>query len=58
MNSTTLLAMFLALITLATIAVMLSQHAQTASVIQAIGSATGSAIGAAVAPVTQSNTSS
>lgn len=47
-----LLAGFTALISLAVIAVILSQHAQTASVIQALGSAAASSIGAATAPVT------
>lgn len=57
MNSTAFLAGFVALLTLATVAVILSQHAQTAAVIQATGSAVGSAIGAAVAPVTQAQNS-
>lgn len=43
---------FSGIIGLAMVAVLVSQRAQTANVIQALGSATGSAIGAAVAPVT------
>jgi len=51
--SGTFLAAFTALLTLAVIAVIVSQNAQTSAVIQAIGSATSTSIGAAVAPVTQ-----
>ena len=46
------LAGFTTLIMLAMVAVIVSQKAQTASIIQAIGTATGGAIGAAVSPVT------
>ena len=53
MNGSGLLAAFTALLTVAVVAVIVSQHAQTSAVIQALGSATSSAIGAAVAPVTQ-----
>jgi PRD1 phage membrane DNA delivery len=53
MSSGALLAGFTALITLAVIAVILSQNAQTASVLQALGNAVSTSIGAAVAPVTQ-----
>jgi hypothetical protein len=52
MNGGVFLAIFTGLMTLAVIAVILSQNAQTAKVLQALGSATGTAIGAAVAPVT------
>ena len=46
-------ALFTALIGLAVVAVIVSQRAQTASVIQALGGGVASAIGAATAPVTQ-----
>lgn len=52
MNSGIIFAGFTALLGLALAAVLVSQKAQTASVIQAIGSATAGAIGAATAPVT------
>jgi hypothetical protein len=52
MNNGWLLTGFTALIGLATIAVLVSQRAQTSNVIQALGSGVGSAIGAAVSPVT------
>jgi uncharacterized membrane protein YjjP (DUF1212 family) len=55
MNAGTFLAAFTALLAVAVVAVIVSQHAQTSAVIQALGSATSSAIGAAVAPVTQSS---
>ena len=45
---------FSSIVTLAMVAVLVSQKAQTASVISALGSATGSAIRAATAPVTPS----
>jgi len=51
--SGTFLAAFTALLTVAVIAVLVGQNAQTAAVIQAIGSATAGGIGAAIAPVTQ-----
>jgi len=50
-----LLAGFTALISLAVVAVILSQNAQTSQVIQALGTATAGSIGAAVAPVTNSS---
>lgn len=50
-----LLTGFTALISLAVVAVILSQNAQTSSIIQALGSATSSSIGAATAPVTASS---
>lgn len=53
-----LLAGFTALLTVAVVAVILSQNAQTAQVIQALGSAASTSIGAAVAPVTQSSNQS
>lgn len=46
------LAAFTALIGLATVAVILSQNAQTASVLQALGSGVSTSIKAAVSPVT------
>jgi hypothetical protein len=46
------LSIVIALIGLATVAVILSQNAQTSAVIQALGSAIGTSIGAATAPVT------
>ena len=52
MNSGALLAAFTALLTVAVVAVIVSQHAQTSAVIQSLGTATAGAIGAAVAPVT------
>ena len=52
-----LLAGFTALISLAVVAVILSQNAQTSQVIQALGTAASTSIGAATAPVTGSNTS-
>lgn len=50
-----LLTGFTALISLAVVAVILSQNAQTSQVIQALGTATASSIGAAVAPVTNAS---
>jgi hypothetical protein len=50
--SGTLLAVFTLIIGVAVVAVLVSQQAQTAAVIQAIGSAAGNAIGTAVSPVT------
>ena len=46
------------IITLAMIAVVVSQNAQTSTVIQGAGTALSSVIGAAVAPVSGSTTSS
>lgn len=57
MNGGTILAAFTALLTVAVVAVIVSQNAQTASILSALGGATSQAIGAAVAPVTQSNQS-
>ncbi len=54
--SGTFLAAFTALLTVAVIAVIVSQNAQTSAVIQALGTATAGSIGAAVAPVTQTKT--
>jgi len=51
--SGTFLAAFTALLTVAVVAVLMGQHAQTAAVLQALGNATAQGIGAAVAPVTQ-----
>jgi hypothetical protein len=54
-----LVAAFGAIVGLAMVAVLVSQRAQTSSIIQALASGTGSVIGAATAPVTtagQSNT--
>lgn len=53
MNAT-FVTVFTALISLAVVAVIVSQKAQSASIIQALGSGVGAAIGAATAPVTQS----
>lgn len=53
-----LLAGFTALISLAVVAVILSQNANTANVLQALGSAASTSIGAAVAPVTQAGNNS
>ena len=50
-----LLIMFSGLIGLATIAIILSQKAQTGSVIQALAAGGSSLIGAAVAPVTNAS---
>lgn len=47
-------AVFTALFTVAIIAVIVSQRAQTAAILQALGGAASAGIGAAVAPVTQS----
>jgi hypothetical protein len=47
-----IVGIFGTLIGLATIAVMVSQRAQTGSILTALGGAAGTAIGAAVAPVT------
>ena len=47
-----IVAIFGSLIGLAVIAVIVSQRAQTASILGALGSAAGTAIGAATAPVT------
>lgn len=44
-------AIFASLMTVAVIAVVVSQRAQTSTVIKALGTATTSAIGAAVSPV-------
>jgi hypothetical protein len=52
-----IVAIFGSLIGLAVIAVIVSQRAQTSSILQALGSAAGTAIGAATAPVTGSSTS-
>ena len=50
------LAGFTALITLAVVAVIVSQRAQTQAIITAIGGATAQSIGAAVSPVTGGST--
>jgi hypothetical protein len=50
-----LLTGFTALISLAVVAVILSQNAQTSQVIQALGTATSGSIAAAVAPVTNAS---
>lgn len=47
-----LVAIFTAIIGVSMVAVILSQRSQTASVLQALGSALSSTIGAAVSPVT------
>lgn len=54
MNGGTILAGFGLLITLAVVAVIVSQKAQTSSIIAAVGSATSTSIAAATAPVTGS----
>lgn len=51
------LGFFAMLFTLATVAVIVSQKAQTSAIMSAFGSATGTVIGAAVAPVTNSGNS-
>jgi hypothetical protein len=56
MNGGVILAGFGLLITLATIAVVVSQNAQSANIIQALGTATATSIGAATAPVTGATT--
>lgn len=58
MSGTAILAGFTALISLAVVAVILSQNAQTDKVITALGGAVSQSIGAAVSPVTGSNQSS
>jgi hypothetical protein len=50
------LGFFAMLFTLATVAVIVSQRANTSAVLQALGSATGTAISAAVSPVTNTGT--
>ena len=45
-------AMFGMLMTVATIAIVLSQRANTTAVLKALGTSTGGVIGAAIAPVT------
>jgi hypothetical protein len=52
MNSGAIVGIFLALFTVAIVAVIVSQRAQTAAILQALGQATASSIGAATAPVT------
>ena len=52
MNGSQIVGAFGVLIGLAMVAVLVSQNAQTANVIQAIGGAVGQSIGAATAPVT------
>ena len=51
-----LVSIFASIIGLAVIAVIVSQKAQTAGILQALGSAAGTAIGAATAPVTGGGT--
>jgi hypothetical protein len=51
-GSGTIVGIFTALLTVAIVAVIVSQHAQTASILQALGSAAAVSIGAATAPVT------
>lgn len=46
------LVFFTGLFTLAVVAVIVSQKAQTSSILQALGQATATSIGAAIAPVT------
>jgi len=53
-DSGALVAIFTSLFFVAVIAVVVSQRAQTANILQALGTATSSTIGAAVAPVTAS----
>jgi hypothetical protein len=53
--SATLLAIFTGIIGLAMVAVLVSQKAQTTSVIQALSTGGSGLIGAAVAPVTSSS---
>lgn len=53
-----LIAAFGLIVGLAMVAVLVSQKAQTSSVLQALGTAGGSLIGAAVAPVSGSNSNS
>jgi hypothetical protein len=47
--------MFGGIVTLAMVAVLVSQKAQTSNIIQALGSAVGTSIGAAVSPLTANN---
>ena len=47
-----MVAIFGSIVGLAVIAVIVSSRAQTASILQALGGAAGTAIGAATAPVT------
>ena len=51
-------AMFGSLMFVAVVAVILSQRANTAAVLQALGQSTGGIIGAAVSPVTAGNSGS
>jgi len=55
--SGTFLAAFTALLAVAVVAVLVGQNAQTAAVLNALGSATAAGINAATAPVTQAKTS-
>jgi hypothetical protein len=52
------IAFFTALFSVAIVAILVSQKAQTSSVLQALGSGVGNVIGAATAPVTGASTSS
>lgn len=54
MNGGQIVGFFTALFTVAIVAVIVSQKAQTAAILQALGTATASSIGAAVSPVTGS----
>jgi hypothetical protein len=51
-GSGTIVGIFTALLTLAAIAVIVSQRAQTSSILNALGSAAAVSINAATAPVT------
>jgi hypothetical protein len=51
-----IVGIFGTLISLAVVAVIVSQRAQTSSILTALGGAAGAAIGAAVAPVTGAST--
>lgn len=55
MDAGKIIGIFTMLLTVAVVAVIVSQKAQTASIVQALGSAVSTSIGAAVAPVTQAN---
>jgi len=56
-GSTTLMAMFTGIVGVAMVAIIISQKANSAAVIQSLSSGIGNVIGAAVAPVTGNSTS-
>ena len=54
--TSTLIAIWTGLLGLAMVAVIVSQKAQTSNILQALGTASASSIGAAIAPLTSQNT--